>query len=152
VALAAALIERGYDPGFDVNLLPGQTFGVVIDDMIDRAKAVITIGSPPALTSTWVRAEAARARIQKKLVSVRTVDVHPDTLPTPYNVIYTPLYTEIDAIVSALVALGVRPQNTPEADLPPIIISAALDGVRSAPRRPRGKAARSECTAVWRSL
>ena len=59
--LAAELIQHGIDAWFDVNLLPGQAFGRVIDGEIDRAKAIITIWSRPALTSIWVPAESERA-------------------------------------------------------------------------------------------
>ena len=69
VALADALTGRGFRPWYDVNLLAGQYFGHVIDDAIDRSKAVVTIWSPPALTSAWVPAESARALQQNKLTT-----------------------------------------------------------------------------------
>jgi hypothetical protein len=106
--LAAELIQHGIDAWFDVNLLPGQAFGKVIDGEIDRAKAVITIWSRPALSSDWVRAESARAHSQGKLISVRTPDVDPKELPTPFNSLYTPLVTRVEAIVGALAAKGVQ--------------------------------------------
>src|SRR5436190_21703568 len=39
-ALASELIQHGIDAWFDVNLLPGDAFGKVLDSEIDRAKAV----------------------------------------------------------------------------------------------------------------
>ncbi|MEO0447587.1 MAG: TIR domain-containing protein [Verrucomicrobiota bacterium] len=111
VAVADALTGRGFDPWYDVNLLPGQFFGNVIDQAIDDAKAVVTIWSPPAMDSPWVKAETARAFTQKKLICVRTEDVDPARLPTPYNDQHVPLYTEWEDLFQALVALGVRPSG-----------------------------------------
>jgi TIR domain len=98
-ALASALIEHGIDAWFDVNLLPGDAFGKVLDGEIDRAKAVVTIWSRPALTSIWVPAESQRALDQGKLLCVRTTDVDAKELPTPFNRLHTPLVTDIDAIL-----------------------------------------------------
>jgi WD40 repeat protein len=107
-ALASVLIEHGIDAWFDVNLLPGDVFGKVIDGEIDRAKAVITIWSRPALTSTWVPAESQRAFDQGKLLCVRMQDVSANELPTPFNRLQTPLVTDTDAILAGLAAKGVR--------------------------------------------
>jgi hypothetical protein len=106
--LATALIEHGIDAWFDVNLLPGEAFGKVLDGEIDRAKAVVTIWSRPALTSTWVRAESERALGQKKLICVRTPDVDVGELPTPFNSLHTPLVTDVQAILAGLAGKGVR--------------------------------------------
>lgn len=118
-ALAAALVERGYAPTYDVNLLPGDVFGAVIDEQIDAAKAVITIWSLPALKSTWVPAESQRAHDKKKLISVRTEDVDPTALPTPFNATHAPLHTAIDDIVAKLIKLGAHPSGAAETDLAP---------------------------------
>jgi hypothetical protein len=107
-ALASALVEHGIDAWFDVNLLPGQAFGKVLDGEIDRAKAVVTIWSRPALTSTWVPAESQRALDQDKLLCVRTADVDAKELPTPFNRLHTPLVTAIDAILAGLAVKGLR--------------------------------------------
>lgn len=108
-ALAAALVERGYKPWYDANLLPGQAFGPVIDRAIDNARAVIVIWSLPAIASTWVLAEAARGMHQGKLISLRTADVSPAHLPTPYNSRHVSLCTDVDQVVAALFAMGIRP-------------------------------------------
>ncbi len=118
VELAAALTERGYDPWYDVNLLPGEAFGPLIDYQITIAKAVITIWSPPALSSPWVTAESEKAHNLKKLICVRTSEVDPQHLPTPHNITHTPLYTAFDDIFAALLKLGARPSGTSDADLP----------------------------------
>ena len=126
VALADELTRRGFRPWYDVNLLPGQYFGKVIDAAIDRAKAVVTIWSPPALASTWVPAESARALEQHKLICIRTEDVDPRKLPTPFHQMHMPLWTEFDSLVQALTAKGVRPDGTagPATDLDALMQAA----------------------------
>ncbi len=117
--LAAELIQHGIDTWFDVNLLPGQAFGKVIDGEIDRAKAVITIWSRPALSSTWVPAESERALNQGKLISVRTPDVDPQELPTPFNRLHTSFVMDVEAILGALAAKGVHRGKASIDALPP---------------------------------
>lgn len=109
VALADELTRRGFRCWYDVNILPGQVFGKVIDDAIDRAKAVVTIWSPAALTSDWVPAESARALEQKKLICVRTEDVDPRKLQTPFHQMHVPPWSDVPGLVQALIAMGVRP-------------------------------------------
>src|SRR5262245_50270800 len=106
--LAAELVQHGIDAWFDVNLLPGDAFAKVIDREMDRAMAVVTIWSRPALTSTWMSAESQRALDQGKLLCVRTADVDVRELPAPFNMLHTPLVTDIEAIVAGLAAKGVR--------------------------------------------
>jgi WD40 repeat protein len=110
-ALAAALVQHGIDAWFDINLLPGDAFGKVLNDEIDRAKAVITIWSRPALASTWVPAESQRAMSQNKLLCVRTADVDANELPIPFNNLQTPLVTDIDALLAGLARKGIRRGN-----------------------------------------
>jgi WD40 repeat protein len=119
VALAATLLERGYSLTYDVNLLPGDVFGAVIMTEIDAAKAVVTIWSEAALTSTWVPAESKRAHDQKKLICVRTDEVDPSRLPIPFNATHAPLYTEVDGIIAKLHKLGCRPSGVADADMAP---------------------------------
>ena len=107
-ALAEELIKHGIDAWFDVNLLPGEAFGKVLDGEIDRAKAVVTIWSRPALASTWVQAESQRAFDQGKLLCVRMPDVVAKELPSPFNRLHTPLVTDTEAILAGLAGKGVR--------------------------------------------
>jgi hypothetical protein len=129
VALADELTRRGFRPWYDVNLLPGQYFGKVIDDAIDRAKAVVSIWSQPALTSTWVPAESARAYEQNKLICVRTEDVEPRQLPTPFHQMHVSLWTEFDGLVQALIGMGVRPSGLsgPATDIEALLQAAQRD-------------------------
>jgi WD40 repeat protein len=110
-ALAAALVQHGIDAWFDINLLPGDAFGKVLNDEIDRAKAVVTIWSRPALASTWVPAESQRAMSQNKLLCVRTPDVDASELPIPFNNLQTPLVTDVDALLAGLARKGIRRGN-----------------------------------------
>jgi hypothetical protein len=59
--LVAGLARLKFTYWSDKRLLPVEVFGQVINDNIDKAKAVITIWSEPALKSKWVYAEALRA-------------------------------------------------------------------------------------------
>ena len=136
VALADELTRRGFRPWYDVNILPGQFFGKVIDDAIDRAKAVVTIWSPPALSSLWVPAESARALRQNKLICIRTVDLEPSKLPTPFSGMHTPVWTEFSAVVQALIAMGVRPGGIDgEATNVEVLMQAAQRDWRAMPDR-----------------
>jgi WD40 repeat protein len=128
VALADALTQRGFRPWYDVNLLPGEFFGKVIDDAIDNANAVVTIWSPPALTSKWVPAESSRALNQNKLICVRTKDVDPKTLPTPFHTMHVPIWEDVNGIFQKLVSLGVRPSGgLGVTDLEVLAANAARD-------------------------
>ncbi len=129
IALADELTRRGFRPWYDVNLLPGQRFGEVINNGIDRAKAVITLWSPPALTSKWVTAESERAYDQNKLICVRTEDVVPQSLPIPFNRTHAPLWTEFGSLVQALIAMGVRPSGLdgPANDIEALLQNAQRD-------------------------
>ena len=129
IALADELTRRGFRPWYDVNLLPGQYFGKVIDDGIDRAKAVVTIWSTSALTSTWVPAESERALNQNKLICVRTEDVAPQSLPIPFNRMHVPLWDDFHGLVQALIGMGVRPSGLsgPASDIEALLQAAQRD-------------------------
>lgn len=115
VALADELTRRGFNPWYDVNLLPHQFFETVITDNVKRAQAVVTIWSRPALTSTWVPMESAMALGQNKLICVRAPDVQPGELPDMFRRMQVPVWTgepgdeTINAIFQSLVTLGVTP-------------------------------------------
>src|ERR1700687_5570017 len=80
-ALAAELAALKYSVWFDERLLPVDTFIEVINHELDSSKAVITIWTPPALQSKWVKAEALRADDQNKLLSVHTPNVRLGAIP-----------------------------------------------------------------------
>ena len=110
-ALAADLARLKYEYWFDERLLPVEVFGQVINERIDKAKAVITIWSQPALKSKWVYAEALRADDQDKLLNVHTPDVRPSSIPVPFNAGHIARIEDRTAIYEALTRLGVYPSG-----------------------------------------
>jgi len=107
--LAADLARLKYEYWFDERLLPVEVFGQVINERIDKAKAVITIWSGPALKSKWVYAEALRADDQGKLLNLHTPDVRPGSIPVPFNAGHISPIGDRTAIYQALAQLGVYP-------------------------------------------
>ena len=108
-ALAADLARLKYTYWFDERLLPIEVFGQVINEKIDKAKAVITIWSEPALKSKWVYAEALRADDQNKLLNVHMPEVKPGSIPIPFNAGHVSPIADRTAIYEALARLGVHP-------------------------------------------
>ncbi|MGO9171268.1 MAG: TIR domain-containing protein [Rhodomicrobium sp.] len=107
-SLAAELAALKYSFWFDERLLPiDASFGLVINDQIDSAKAVITIWSQPALKSEWVYAEALKGK--KKLLNLHTPDVNPDHIPAPFNAGHIVPASERTKVYEALAKLGVHP-------------------------------------------
>jgi WD40 repeat protein len=115
-ALAADLGRLKYTYWFDERLLPIEVFGQVINENIDKAKAVITIWTEPALKSKWVYAEALRADDQNKLLSVHTPDVKPGSIPVPFNAGHVSQVGDRTAIYEALARLGVHPGGVTPLD------------------------------------
>ena len=69
-ALSAALEQAGYSVWWDRHIGAGAAFAQAIEAELESAKAVIVAWSKSALTSDWVKDEAAAARDQGKLVPV----------------------------------------------------------------------------------
>ena len=114
--LAAELAALNYSVWFDQRLLPVDTFVEVINQELDDAKAVITIWTPPALKSRWVKAEAARAERKGKLINIHTPDVDPGDLPVPFNISnVTPIANRVK-IYQALAKLGAHPGGIAPAE------------------------------------
>lgn len=90
VALIARAVEaEGYDVWWDAELPPHQSYGEVITEKIENARAAIVVWSATAVKSEWVRAEADMARHHRKLVQTAIDQVIP---PLPFNQIQ---YAEI---------------------------------------------------------
>ncbi len=68
-------------------MVAGDKFHTVIDDEIERAKAVIVLWSPRSVVSDWVLGEAQTARDLNKLIPIKIADCK---LPIPYRAIHTP--------------------------------------------------------------
>jgi hypothetical protein len=85
--LADALEARGWSVWWDHRSLHGgQHFDRIIEEAISTARVVIVVWSQNSIGSDWVRAEAAHALEQKKLVPLR-IDMTP--LPLRFRNIHT---------------------------------------------------------------
>src|SRR5688572_11796267 len=85
--LADALEACGWSVWWDhSNLRGGEHFDRIIEEAISTARAAIVIWSPASTKSDWVRAEAAQAVEEKKLVPLR-IDMA--VLPLRFRNIHT---------------------------------------------------------------
>ena len=82
--VARALRALGYEVWLDDQIPAHRSFGEVIEERLDAAKAVVVIWSADAVRSEWVRSEAGRARAAAKLVQMAVERV---TLPMPFDTI-----------------------------------------------------------------
>jgi hypothetical protein len=80
--LARAIEGEGYEVWWDEELPPHMSYGDVITDKIENAKAAVVVWSADASKSEWVRAEADAARNHKKLIQTALADIIP---PLPFN-------------------------------------------------------------------
>ena len=81
-AVVEALRVLGYSVWIDDQLPAHRNFSHVIEEELDRAKAVLVVWSAEAAGSDWVMDEAERAREQRKLVQVR---LDRTRLPMPFG-------------------------------------------------------------------
>src|SRR4051812_27159005 len=87
IHLADALEANGWSVWLDRRKLRGgQDYEVVIEEEISIAELVIVIWSRNSVKSAWVRAEAAQALLDKKLVPLR---IDTASLPLRFNNIFT---------------------------------------------------------------
>ncbi len=70
-ALAAILEQAGWSVWWDRHIKGGNSFDKLIEEQIQKAKAVVVVWSHDSVHSDWVRAEAAFALERNKLVPVR---------------------------------------------------------------------------------
>jgi len=80
--IAEALRVLGYGVWRDDELPAHRAYAEVIEERLKAAKAVVVIWSAEAVRSEWVRAEADRARNDRKLVQL-TIDG--TSLPLPFD-------------------------------------------------------------------
>jgi len=71
---------------YDKSLVPTHDFSDEIKDQIDRSTSVIVIWSEESVRSPWVKAEAARAHDQGKLISAH---VEKADLPLPHSILHS---------------------------------------------------------------
>lgn len=87
-AFADVIEADGYSAWYDGRLPAHRTYGDVIQEQIDAAKAVLVIWSKEAVRSQWVRSEADRGRHNGTLVQVRIEEC---ALPMPFDQIQCPV-------------------------------------------------------------
>jgi hypothetical protein len=83
--IAELLAAEGYDVWWDADMPPHRAYSDVIQEEVDRAKAVLVVWSKEAIASEWVRAEADMARNAHKLVQLSVDETSP---PLPFNQIH----------------------------------------------------------------
>jgi len=105
--LARELEAKGLDVWWDTDLLAGESFRQRIQAELKACKAAIVIWTPDSVNSDYVLSEAERARIAKKLIQVRTYDIEPTDLPTPFDTSHVPLISDRRSIFGGLARLGV---------------------------------------------
>lgn len=110
-AMANALTARGFDVWRDTNLRSGQQFDNVIRQKLEEAAAVLVIWTPESASSQYVKMEAGIAFAWEKLLTVRTPEFDPLSIPEPFKGMHTEVTTDIDAIVTALDEYGVVPKG-----------------------------------------
>jgi adenylate cyclase len=81
-AVVEALRALGYSVWIDDQLPAHRNYSHVIEEELDRAKAVLVVWSAEAARSDWVMDEAERAREQHKLVQV---SLDKARLPMPFG-------------------------------------------------------------------
>lgn len=87
-ALVEVIEADGHSVWYDARLPAHRTYGDVIQEQIDAAKAVLIIWSKEAVRSQWVRSEADRGRHNGTLVQLRIEDC---ALPMPFDQIQCPV-------------------------------------------------------------
>ena len=85
--LAQLLESAGLTVWWDRRMVAGDKIHDVIDEEIEKAKAVIVLWSPISVKSDWVRGEAETAHELKKLVPIKIDECK---LPINYRGIHTP--------------------------------------------------------------
>ena len=110
-ALAEHLKTRGLEVWWDASLTSGQRFDDVIRKELETADAAIVIWTPESIKSQYVKIEAGIAYAWEKLITVRTADLPFGDIPGPFRSLHTDVVTDVDRIMIALEAMGVRPKG-----------------------------------------
>ena len=111
--LAEFLTECGYDLWWDYELVGGIKFRNEIRSRLDAAKAAIVIWTPNSVKSDWVIEEAEEAKLAKKLIATRIVELDYRNIPLGFRSVHTELVSEPDRILKALETIAVRPSRPP---------------------------------------
>jgi hypothetical protein len=85
--LAQLLEAAGLTVWWDRQMVAGDKIDDVIDEELEKAKAVIVLWSRVSVKSDWVRGEASTAHELQKLIPIKIEDCK---LPIQYRGIHTP--------------------------------------------------------------
>jgi hypothetical protein len=121
--LAGQLEAMGIDVWWDTGLKSGEAFDDAIRNELEAANAVIVIWTPESIESKYVKMEAGIAYAWEKLITVRTDDLRPESIPEPFRGLHADIVTDIDRILPALAKKHVSPKLSQE------VILAALGQV-----------------------
>jgi hypothetical protein len=111
--LATDLEAKGLSVWWDAEMIAGGSFRQQIQDELKGCKAAIVIWTPQSIGSDYVLSEAERARTAGKLIQLRTADVDPADLPTPFDTSHVALVDDRAAVYGALARLGLLKGYTP---------------------------------------
>lgn len=84
--IAETITAKGYDVWWDRDLIAGDDYTEIIEEVLDKAKAVIVVWSAVSRKSYWVRDEAAVGRDRNRLLPVMIDDNLP---PLGFRQIHT---------------------------------------------------------------
>ena len=82
--IASKLESQGFNVWWDIKIPTGSTFDQVIENRMNQCAVAIVIWTQNSISSAWVRAEAATAHEQGKLVPVIGADCD---IPMPFSLI-----------------------------------------------------------------
>jgi hypothetical protein len=108
-SLADDLEAKGLSVWWDAEMLAGESFRQRIQSELKTCRAAIVVWTPESIGSDYVLSEAERARMAGKLIQVRTADVEPADLPTPFDTSHVALIEDRAAIFGGLARLGLLP-------------------------------------------
>lgn len=144
--VADAVKALGYSVWWDEDPTPRLSFGQGIVDEIGQAKAALVVWSRASRASELVRAEAGRARSQKKLIQTAIDDGAP---PLPFNQIQFAKLREWNGeadhpawrkVRSSLAALcGPAPAEAGTAPATPSMAKLPPAALYEPPRRPKSR-------------
>jgi TIR domain len=107
--LSAFLEAEGWTVWWDKSLAAADLYRDEIMKQLAAARAVITIWTENSVKSDWVRAEAGRAKVDGKLIPVKTADVAYGDIPLPFGEMHTENIGSNDLIRAAIVAQLAKP-------------------------------------------
>jgi hypothetical protein len=109
--LSAFLEAEGWSVWWDKSLGAADLYRDEIMKQLAAARAVITIWSQNSVKSDWVRAEAARAKAEGKLIPVKTPDLPYADIPLPFGEMHTENVASTNLIRTVIVARLIKPSK-----------------------------------------